>query len=480
MRNKIDISNWEDNHTIIKQQKTPKETRTDNIELDLKYLFDCKKDPNPILKSDLEHLIPKITRCNHMLLRGEGDCRDNDIPMIGWLNLPEEIDVNYLQEIVDAADRLASKIDAFVSIGIGGSYLGIEASWKAITHNFWNQIERDQRGNRPEMYFLGQNMDPDFFRDSLDVLNGKRAAINVISKSGTTTETAIAFRLLRTIIEETYGYEYRDFIIATTDSQKGALRNLAEEKGFRTYTVPDNIGGRFSVISDVGLFGLAVAGIDIAKFIKGAKDMKRRTDSDDFWNNPAMVHAAARHAAWIRGKKIEVVASNSNNLYHIARWMEQLFPESEGHKGKGMWVSPSMYSEKLHANGQMVQDGERNIFETFLKLEKHDNSVLIPHDEKDLDNLNYLSKKRRDMNFMNKLVIDGPAFAHFIGGVPNITISVPERSAYQIGALYMMLMRSVAISGYLFGHNPFVQPGVEAYKRAIFTLAGKPGYGENK
>jgi glucose-6-phosphate isomerase len=239
--------------------------------------------------------------------------------------------------------------------------------------------------------------------------------------------------------------------------------------------VPDNIGGRFSVLSDVGLFGLAVAGIDIYEFVAGFGQMKQRTDGDDFWSNPAMVHAAVRHLAQQKGKKVEVVATNSTAIYEIARWMEQLFPESEGHNGHGMWVSPSMYSEKLHANGQMVQDGERNILETFLRLRESDNTVGIPGDPDNLDGLNYLSAAGRDMNFVNWLVIDGPAYAHFCGGTPNMTIDIPRRNAFNIGQLYYLMERSVALSGYLTGHNPFIQPGVEAYKKAMFALAGKPG-----
>jgi glucose-6-phosphate isomerase len=207
--------------------------------------------------------------------------------------------------------------------------------------------------------------------------------------------------------------------------------------------------------------------------------MRDITMTDDFWQNPALVHAAVRYAAWSKGKNIEVVATNSNSLYPVARWMEQLFPESEGHRGHGLWVSPSLYSEKLHANGQMVQDGARNIIETFLLLRDHDNSIEIPRDQEDLDGLNFLPAKGLDMNFINRKVIEGPAYAHYLGGVPNMTIEIPNRSAYNLGQIYYMMERSVAISGYLLGHNPFIQPGVEAYKKAMFSLVGKPGFEEN-
>jgi glucose-6-phosphate isomerase len=382
----------------------------------------------------------------------------------------------HISEITDVANRLAGKIDAYLSLGIGGSYLGIEATIRALQPTYFNQMSPGQRDGVPQIYFLGQNLDPDFFEETMQVIKGKRLGVNVISKSGTTAETAIAFRIIRAYLEDTAGeHAAADLIVATTDANKGALRKLAEQKGYQTFVVPDDIGGRFSVLSDVGLFGLGVAGIDLSEFIAGFRDMKRRTDTDDFWSNPAMLHAAVRYLAWKKDKKIEVVATNSSHLYQLTRWMEQLFPESEGHHGHGMWVSPSMYSEKLHANGQMVQDGERNILETFLKLSQHDHAVSIPGDDENLDGLNYLSDANKTMNDVNQLVIDGPAFAHFQGGVPNMTLTIPRRSAYCIGQLYFLMERSVAISGYLMGHNPFVQPGVEAYKKAMFALAGKPG-----
>lgn len=478
MTEKLNISSFAENETIMKQSGQRRCTNSGRIELDLSCLFDSPNDPNLITREDFNALESEIIKHHRRLKRGEGDCRDKGIPMLGWMTLPERITAEHLREIRQTADKLAGSVEAFVSLGIGGSYLGIEATWKALTHTYWNQLSREERGGRPEIYFLGQNMDPDFFRDTLDMLKGKRIGVNVISKSGTTTETAIAFRILRQLLEDSFGEESKELIIATTDARKGALRQLSNQKGYQTFIVPDDVGGRFSVITDVGLFGLAVAGIDIESFAAGFKDMKLRTDIDDFQENPAMLHAAARHIAYLKGKKIEVAASNSAPLYHICRWMEQLFPESEGHNGKGMWVSPSMYSEKLHANGQMVQDGERNILETFLYLKKHDNRVAIPRDDDDLDGLNYLPDKGRDMNFINSLVVKGPAQAHYNGGAPNMMVEIPARTAYHIGSLYFLLERSVALSGYLLGHNPFVQPGVEAYKQAIFALAGKPGYEE--
>ncbi|MGA1867017.1 MAG: glucose-6-phosphate isomerase [bacterium] len=476
------------NYTIEKQRLAKHRRNEDfltedfcaqnQIEIDISYMFNTPGAARErICRNDLEKIIPTVVDTHQQLKEGRGECKDKGIPMLGWQTLPDEITPQHIQSICTIADEFAEKIDAFISLGIGGSYLGIEATFKALSHTYFNQLDRGQRGDRPQVYFLGQNLDPDYFRDTLDMLNGKRIGINVISKSGTTTETAIAFRIMRDIIEKWAGEKAKDFILVTTDAERGVLRDLTNKKGYQSFIVPSNIGGRYSVLSDVGLVGLAVAGINIQELVAGFRYMKKRCfDNDDFWSNPSMIHAAMRHLAYEKGKKIEVVATNSMALYQVARWMEQLFPESEGHNGKGMWVSPSLYSEKLHANGQLVQDGERNIVETFLQLLNHDNTLRIPSQKEDLEGLNFLPDKGRDMNFINQKVIEGPAFAHYQGGVPNMTIRVPRRNAFNMGQLYYMCERSVGLSGYLLGHNPFIQPGVEDYKRAMFALAGKPGY----
>ncbi len=448
------------------------------IYLDLTYIFDAP-GKGAITREDVDKLIPEIMKAHQMLKNSEGDICDGDIPMTGWQNLPLEISGENLDEIKTVAKEIANEIDVFVSLGIGGSYLGIESTFRALTHQYFNQLSREQRGGAPEVYFLGNNMDPDYFRDTLDMLEGKRIGINVISKSGTTTETAIAFRIIRKLMEDNWGDKSDRMILATTDRVKGALKKMADRKGYRTFIIPDNIGGRFSVLTDVGLVGLAMANIDIEEFVAGFKNMHRIAHNDDFWQNPSLVHAALRHVSWLKGKKIEVVATNAASLFFVARWMEQLFPESEGHNGHGLWVSPSFYSEKLHANGQAVQQGERNILETFLLLLEHDNRIPIPNMDEDSDGLGFLSDRGLDMGFVNRKVIDGPAYAHYQGGVPNMTVEIPKRNAYNLGQFYYMMERSVAIAGYLFGHNPFIQPGVEAYKQAMFALIGKPGFEEN-
>ncbi|MBW1784470.1 MAG: glucose-6-phosphate isomerase [Deltaproteobacteria bacterium] len=464
-----------------KQVTNPFESPTfkaeNRLTLDVTNMFNAP-GPGSIRRTDVESLIPDVMNAHQMLMRGEGDIYDHDIPMTGWQDLPVKISASHLEEIKAVTGELAREVDAFVSLGIGGSYLGIEATFRALTHTYFNQLTRDERGGAPEVYFLGQNMDPDFFRDTLDMLRGKRIAINVISKSGTTTETAVAFRIIRKLMEENWGKEADRMILVTTDRARGALRETAGQRGYRTFVIPDNIGGRFSVLTDVGLVGLAMAHIDIEELVAGFRNMREITRADDFWRNPSLVHAALRHTAWRAGKKIEVVATNAVPLYSVARWMEQLFPESEGHEGHGMWVSPSLYSEKLHANGQMVQEGERNIMETFLFLTSHDNRIPVPITDNNLDGLDFLVDKGMDMNAVNRMVVEGPAYAHHQGGVPNMTIAIPRRNAFNLGQLYYMMEKSVAISGYLLGHNPFIQPGVEAYKKAMFALIEKPGFEE--
>jgi glucose-6-phosphate isomerase len=471
-----------DNATIARHKAGPTSNfepveqflKANRLELDLTYMLNGADGEPFITRRELDNISETVIGARRKLASEEGDCRDGETAMLGWQSLPDRLSREHLDQVCQAARELTQRIDAFVSLGIGGSYLGIEATFRALSHTWFNQLSRDQRGGLPEIYFLGQNTDPDMFRDTMDCLEGKRIGLNVISKSGTTTETALAFRVMRELLEKDAETNAQEIIVATTDASKGALRRLTDQKGYRSFVVPDNVGGRFSVLTDVGLFGLAVAGIDIHEFAAGFRHMKERTDHDDFWSNPAMVHAAVRHLSHQKGKRIEVVATNSSAVYQITRWMEQLFPESEGHRGQGLWVTPSMYSEKLHANGQMVQQGHRNLIETFLDLVESDNRVSIPRDEEDLDGLNYLAEK--DMNFINRLVIEGPAWAHFQGGVPNMTIRIPMRNAFNVGQLYYMMELSVALSGYLAGINPFVQPGVEAYKKAIFGLAGKPGH----
>ena len=464
------------NRSLEKKTGAPENLK---IELDLTWFFDAPNQPTPITKHQVEALAPAAVKALKDLKAGKGRNKDGETVMLGWQDLPSRLDRAYLGTINAAARELSDKIDAYVSLGIGGSYLGLEATVRALKHNRLNQLPRDQRGT-PEIYFLGQNLDPDYIRDTLDLLAGRRVGINVISKSGATTETALAFRIIRRLMEDSYGHKATDLTFVTTDAEKGALRRLAREKGYRTFVVPGDVGGRFSVLSEVGLVGLAVAGVDLESLAAGFEAMRRRTETEEFWSNPALVHAACRFAAHAAGKQIEVVVANSTGFYHVARWMEQLFPESEGHEGQGLWISPAMFSEKLHANGQMIQEGRRNLFETFLNLQRPDNSLAIPPDPEDSDGLGYLSDRGAKVEELNTLIIQGPAYAHFQAGTPSLALNIPRRHPYCLGQLYYLMERSVAVSGYMMGLNPFVQPGVEAYKKAVFALAGKPGYEEQR
>lgn len=450
----------------------------EHVTLDVTHMFDAPGHGG-IGMTDLEALIPRVIHIHRTLLENRGDILDKGIPMTGWQDLPVRLTRAYLDRTLEAAQAIADRVDAFVSLGIGGSYLGLQASVQALTHTHFNALSREERGGAPEIHFLGYNMDPDHLRDTLDMLRGKRVALNVISKSGTTTETALTFRILLHLMGASWDEEtLRGLVLVTTDREKGALKRFAALKGYQTFVVPEDIGGRFSVLSDVGMVGLAVAGCDIASFVEGFRFMRERTLVEDFWKNPSLVHAALRYLAWLKGKRVEVVATNAVSLYGVARWMEQLFPESEGHQGHGLWVSPSLYSEKLHANGQMVQDGARNLMETFLYLKEHDNTLPIPPCEDNPDGFAFLADKGVSLNHVNRSVVEGPAIAHYDGGVPNMTVEVPRRDAFCLGQVYFLMERSVAVSGLLLGHNPFVQPGVEAYKRAMFGLLGKPGYEE--
>lgn len=427
-------------------------------------------------KEDLTPHIPRVEEAHRRLLSGQGDIMDGGIPMIGWLKLPLELEEPHLLSIMESAKELSGSVDAFVSIGIGGSYLGIESTIASLTSRYYNQLPRERRNNRPEIYFLGNNLDPDYISDTLDILRGKKVAVHVISKSGTTLETAVAFRIMRKFLLDTKIVDLRPLVVVSTDRTKGKLRAMARELGLKTYEIPEDIGGRFSVLTDPLLFSIAMAGIDLVQFWQGFKKMAELTSGHTFWENMAMVHCLMRYMAFLKGKAIEVVGTNSTYLYPLIRWMEQLFPESEGHKGKGLWVSPSLYTEKLHANGQMVQEGVRNLIETFLILEEYETRVDIPFDEQNLDGLNFLlTGGTQEVGGINNKALEGVALAHYEGGVPNMTIRIPKRTPYWIGQFYFLMEKSVALSGYLLGHNPFIQPGVEAYKKNMYALLGKPG-----
>lgn len=394
---------------------------------------------------------------------------------LGWTNLPAEITDGELDEIEKAASILRSKSEILVVVGIGGSYLGARAVNDALADNF---AHLKNEGGRPHMLFAGHNIGEDYMYELLDLLDKKDYSIVVISKSGTTTEPAMAFRLLKNHLEKKVGTEEAGKrIIAITDESKGALRQLADEKGYPSFIIPDNVGGRFSVLTPVGLIPLAVCGVDIRQLVKGAREMQEICGPDvSFADNPAAVYAATRNALYRSGKKIEILVNYNSKLHYLAEWWKQLYGESEGKEGMGIYPSSVDNSSDLHSMGQYIQEGERILFETVLSVEESDHEVLVPEEQADLDALNYLKGEKID--HVNKMAELGTILAHLDGGVPNLRISLPRLDEYNLGALLYFFEIACGISGYTLGINPFNQPGVEAYKKNMFALLGKPGFEE--
>ncbi|WP_077368933.1 glucose-6-phosphate isomerase [Anaerosalibacter sp. Marseille-P3206] len=390
----------------------------------------------------------------------------------GWVDYPVNIDVDEYNRVKCAAKRIRKSSEVFVVIGIGGSYLGARACIETLTHSFYNRLTSEKR-NGPEIYFVGNNVSSTYIMELLEVIKGKDICINVISKSGTTTEPAIAFRIFKEYIEELYGSEEaKKRIYVTTDAHKGALKELATNKGYESFTVPDDIGGRYSVFTSVGLLPIAVAGIDIDKILSGAKEGMEEYKNLNIYENSAYQYAILRNILYRRGKDIEILVSYEPRLFYFQEWWKQLFGESEGKDGKGIYPSSVSFTTDLHSMGQLIQDGKRNIFETVLKIDRPRKDMIIKSEKENLDGLNYLAGKSID--FVNKKALEGTVLAHIDGGVPNIIVNIPELNEYYLGKLIYFFEKSCAISGYLFGVNPFDQPGVEKYKKNMFRLLGKP------
>ena len=399
-------------------------------------------------------------------------CPGNDF--LGWLHLPSSITSAFLDEVQTVADTLREKCEVIVVAGIGGSYLGARAVIEALGNSFaW--LVNDKRN--PAIVFAGNNIGEDYLFELSDYLKDKRFGVINISKSGTTTETALAFRLLKKQCEAQRGRdEARQVIVAITDAKRGAARAAADKEGYKTFVIPDNVGGRFSVLTPVGLLPIACAGFDIKTLVAGAADMEKLTGSEvPFEQNIAAQYAAVRNALYAeKGKKIEIMVNYQPKLHFIAEWWKQLYGESEGKEHKGIFPASCDFTTDLHSMGQWIQEGERSIFETVISVEKPARELLFPNDEENLDGLNFLAGKRVDE--VNKMAELGTLLAHVDGGVPNIRISVPELNAYYIGQLIYFFEIGCGISGNLLGVNPFNQPGVEAYKKNMFALLDKPGY----
>jgi len=392
---------------------------------------------------------------------------------LGWVNLPSEIDEAMLAKIEANAKALSSIAEIYVVIGIGGSYLGARAVIEALQHNF-AALKKDSK--HPFIIYAGQNLSEDYLSDLLEILNQKDYALTVISKSGTTTEPAVAFRILKNHLEKKYGKENaKQRIIAITDHSKGALKKLANDEGYQTYVVPDDVGGRYSVLTPVGLLPIAVAGFNIRKLIEGAKNMQHHlAASSNITTNIASQYAALRNALYNKSKTIEIMVNFQPNLFYLTEWWKQLYGESEGKENKGIFPAGVGFTTDLHSMGQYIQEGIRNIFETVLSVENPHHHIEVPIDKENLDGLNFIAGKR--INEVNKMAELGTSIAHVDGGVPNIRISLPEINEYNLGELIYFYEFACGLSGYTLNINPFDQPGVEAYKNNMFALLGKPGF----
>ncbi len=400
-----------------------------------------------------------------------GTCAGNDF--LGWLHLPSSITPEFIAELQACAQVLRENCDTVVVAGIGGSYLGARAVIEALGNSFAH-LTND--GSTPNILYAGNNIGEDYLYELTELLKTKNFGVINISKSGTTTETALAFRLLKKQCEEQRGKEMaRKVIVAVTDAKKGAARTTADQEGYQSFIIPDNVGGRFSVLTPVGLLPIAVAGFDIAQLVKGAQDMEEATKVGvPFEENLSAIYAATRNALYREGKKIEIVVNYQPKLHYFAEWWKQLFGESEGKDGKGIFNAAVDFSTDLHSMGQWIQEGERTIFETVISVEQPEHELLFPSDEENLDGLNFLAGKRIDE--VNKMAELGTQLAHIDGGVPNLRVSIPRLDEYNLGQLIYFFEKACGISGLLLEVNPFNQPGVEAYKKNMFALLGKPGY----
>ena len=413
---------------------------------------------------------PKVKAAQEAL--ENGTCEGNDF--LGWLHLPSSITPEFLNEIQAVANTLREKCEVVVVAGIGGSYLGARAVIEGLGNSFaW--LVNDKKN--PTILFAGNNIGEDYLFELTSFLKDKKFGVINISKSGTTTETALAFRLLKKQCEDQRGKEEaKDVIVAVTDAKKGAARTCADKEGYKSFIIPDNVGGRFSVLTPVGLLPIAVAGFDVKQLVAGAADMEKACGKDvAFEENPAAIYAATRQALYTQaGKKIEIVCNFQPKLHYFAEWWKQLYGESEGKDQKGIFPAACDFTTDLHSMGQWIQEGERSIFETVISVETPNETLLFPHDDENLDGLNFLEGKRVDE--VNKMAELGTRLAHVDGGVPNILVNVPELNAYYLGQLIYFFEKACGISGLLEEVNPFNQPGVEAYKKNMFALLNKPGY----
>ena len=438
----------------------------ENIKLDLAY--------SNINQDDIMKYANKVTQIHEEL---HEKSKDNN-EFLGWLDLPTEYDKKEVEKIKKYAKEIQKNSEILLVIGIGGSYLGARAVIEALTNTFYNVLPKEQR-KTPQILYVGNNLNPNYLNDLIDLIGNRDLSINVISKSGTTTEPAIAFRIFRELLENKYGLsEARKRIYVTTDKEKGALKQIAEEEGYTTFVIPNNIGGRYSVLTAVGLLPIATAGINIDKLLDGAKTAQEKYLDKNVKYNDCYKYAVARNILYKDEKNIEILVSYEPKLHYIIEWWKQLYGESEGRNLKGIYPTGAEFTTDLNSLGQYIQEGRRNLFETVLNIKEADSDVFINQDEDNLDELNYLVGKGLD--YINKKAMEGTIEAHTEGGVPNIVLTMDKLNEYTIGHLIYFFELACAMSGKLLEVNPFDQPGVEKYKKNMFKLLGKPGYVEEE
>lgn len=432
--------------------------------------FDYSKAAPFVRAEELENMKSAVMCAKDVLVGKTGAGND----FLGWIDLPVDYDKEEFARIQKSAAKIQEDSEVLLVIGIGGSYLGARAAIEFLRHNFYNMVPREVR-KTPEIYYVGNSISSTYLKHLMDVIGDRDFSVNIISKSGTTTEPAIAFRIFKEMLEKKYGKEEAaKRIYATTDKERGALKNLATEEGYETFVVPDDVGGRFSVLTAVGLLPIAVSGADIQKLMEGAAAARERALNDPFEQNDAVLYAAVRNILHRKGKSVEILANYEPSLHYVSEWWKQLYGESEGKDQKGIFPASVDLTTDLHSMGQFIQDGSRIMFETVMNVEESSEEIVIQEEEVDLDGLNYLAGKTVD--FVNKSAMNGTMLAHTDGNVPNLMVNIPRQDEFSLGELFYFFEFATGVSGYISGVNPFNQPGVESYKKNMFALLGKPGF----
>ena len=433
-------------------------------------IFDYSKVLSFVTEQEIKNFKDTTLNARNTLVNKTGIGND----YLGWLDLPVDYDKEEFSRIKEATKKISKDSDILLVVGIGGSYLGARAAIEFLSHSFYNNLSKEDR-KAPQIFFCGNSISTKYIADLKDLLKGKDFSVNIISKSGTTTEPAIAFRVFKEMLIEKYGKEEANKrIYATTDKARGALKNLANEEGYESFVVPDDVGGRYSVLTAVGLLPIAVAGIDIDELMKGAARAREIVLNTEYEKNPSLLYAAIRNILNRKGKDVEIVANYEPSLHYVSEWWKQLFGESEGKDYRGIYPASVDLTTDLHSMGQFIQDGKRIMFETVLSVEESPVEILLNKEDVDTDGMNYLAGKSID--FVNKSAMNGTILAHTDGMVPNLLVRIPDVSPYSLGQLFYFFEFACGVSGYISGINPFDQPGVESYKSNMFALLGKPGY----